>query len=140
MGALQEALRVSSERWAEASKPVIVYWDIRMPMHATYLDRMRQQRNRVRPAGFDLLGRSTNRPSWISGPIVEGCEHEFGGLVRGCFCHHRSRESCHAQTVQHDRGVVQVAQDRHAESIDKAVASKQRSIYAYDLPGRGLEA
>ena len=35
-GALQEALRVSSDRWAEASKPVMVYWLIRTPQAATY--------------------------------------------------------------------------------------------------------
>lgn len=35
IGADQEALRVSSERWAEASKPVSVYWDMSAPQHAT---------------------------------------------------------------------------------------------------------
>ena len=35
-GALQEALRVSSDRWAEASKPVMVYWLMRTPHTATY--------------------------------------------------------------------------------------------------------
>jgi len=34
MGADQDALRVSSERWAEASKPVSVYWDMSAPQHA----------------------------------------------------------------------------------------------------------
>lgn len=34
-GAFQAALFVSSERWAEASKPVIVYWAIRIPHTAT---------------------------------------------------------------------------------------------------------
>lgn len=36
IGALQDAFRVSSDRCAEASKPVIVYWLIKMPMQATY--------------------------------------------------------------------------------------------------------
>ena len=36
IGADQEALRVSSERCAEASKPVSVYWDMRAPHAATY--------------------------------------------------------------------------------------------------------
>jgi hypothetical protein len=36
IGADQEALRVSSERWADASKPVIVYWLNRTPQIATY--------------------------------------------------------------------------------------------------------
>ena len=36
MGALQAAFLVSSERWAEASKPVMVYWLMRMPQQATY--------------------------------------------------------------------------------------------------------
>jgi len=34
MGADQDALRVSSERWADASKPVSVYWDMSAPQHA----------------------------------------------------------------------------------------------------------
>ena len=34
-GAFQEAFCVSSERWAEASKPVMVYWLIRTPQAAT---------------------------------------------------------------------------------------------------------
>jgi hypothetical protein len=36
MGALQEALCVSSERWAEASKPVSVYCATKAPQQATY--------------------------------------------------------------------------------------------------------
>jgi hypothetical protein len=36
MGALQEAFRVSSERCADASKPVSVYCDMRAPQQATY--------------------------------------------------------------------------------------------------------
>lgn len=36
IGALHDAFRVSSDRWALASKPVIVYWLMRMPMQATY--------------------------------------------------------------------------------------------------------
>lgn len=36
MGADQEAFLVSSERWAEASKPVSVYCDIKAPHAATY--------------------------------------------------------------------------------------------------------
>ncbi len=35
-GALQDAFRVSSLRWALASKPVIVYWLMRIPIQATY--------------------------------------------------------------------------------------------------------
>lgn len=35
IGADHDAFRVSSERWAEASYPVIVYWLIRMPIQAT---------------------------------------------------------------------------------------------------------
>lgn len=36
IGALQSACRVSSERWAEASKPVSVYCDISEPHTAMY--------------------------------------------------------------------------------------------------------
>lgn len=36
MGALQDALRVSSERCADASKPVKVYCDMSAPQHARY--------------------------------------------------------------------------------------------------------
>jgi hypothetical protein len=36
IGADHEALRVSSDRWAEASNPVRVYWLMRAPQHATY--------------------------------------------------------------------------------------------------------
>jgi len=35
IGADQDAFRVSSERWADASKPVRVYWLMRAPHAAT---------------------------------------------------------------------------------------------------------
>lgn len=36
IGALHDAFLVSSDKCAEASKPVKVYCDIRAPQHATY--------------------------------------------------------------------------------------------------------
>ena len=37
IGALHDAFRVSSDRCALASKPVMVYWLIKIPIHATYV-------------------------------------------------------------------------------------------------------
>ncbi len=68
MGADQEALRVSSLRWAEASKPVRVYWDMRAPQHATYAGEARTDQPGSPVPSLNVA--KTNLADWWVGALA----------------------------------------------------------------------
>ena len=76
-------------------------------------------------------------PSRIAGAVIERGEDELGGLVGGRFGQHGDGETGRADGMQHDGGVVEEAQNMHAERVDGSVRHQQRGVDADGFPRRG---
>ena len=119
-GALQAALRVSSDKCALASKPVSVYCAMSAPQQARY------------------AGEARDTPSWISRSIVERRKDEFRGLVGWRFGQNGDCERGYASGMQKDGGIVQVAQDVHTERVDSRMRYEKRRVDTNCLPRGGF--
>ena len=146
IGADRLALRVSSARCADASKPLtqsrqpIRFLSSAQGMPAFLRQRELRQQN-PRHRHISRTGPDTP-PNAIRHryrrPIIERPEHERPTLMSRRLDQHGQRDRRNAHRMQKDGRVIQIAEHMHPERIHHPMAHQQRDVNANDLPRRRL--